>query len=326
MAVRPGIGSEDAHVGCRHRVGDVAVEAGDPGDLDARAELELVPGDRRPDRLTQQLRLDTVRRQRVDQRSTTRLDFGLVDSVLRRPVEVVGGRQRPLDLAPRLARDRARTARQDPDRAVATGAALAACAPSGSPPSRRRRARRRTAPVPAARRNPLDRSSASTCCRTPFAALAADRDRHLRRHPCRCSTAGCAEMPRSAAARHPTQHATSTTMAPPEAMRLRSGSPTSAPTQPPAASERVEVGHDLVGAAHHVQQAQQSQAQQAPPIANRKRCRLCPLCTRAMPMEMSAIGTEEPAEPGEPTDQGFDTAADGTRPGRGRSPCRAARR
>ena len=28
---------KDAHVGCRHRVGDVAVEAGDPGDLDTRA-------------------------------------------------------------------------------------------------------------------------------------------------------------------------------------------------------------------------------------------------------------------------------------------------
>ena len=38
---------QDADVGRGHRVGDVLVEAGDAGDLDARAELELVAGDRR---------------------------------------------------------------------------------------------------------------------------------------------------------------------------------------------------------------------------------------------------------------------------------------
>ena len=36
--------SEDAHVGGRHRVGDVAVEAGDPGDLDARARARARSG------------------------------------------------------------------------------------------------------------------------------------------------------------------------------------------------------------------------------------------------------------------------------------------
>ena len=38
---------QDAHVGRRHRVGDVLVEARDPGHLHAGAELELVAGDRR---------------------------------------------------------------------------------------------------------------------------------------------------------------------------------------------------------------------------------------------------------------------------------------
>ena len=53
---------EDAHVGRRHRVGDVLVEAGDPGDLDAGAELELVAGDRRADGHADEPGLDAVRR------------------------------------------------------------------------------------------------------------------------------------------------------------------------------------------------------------------------------------------------------------------------
>ena len=40
---------EDAHVGRGHRIGDVAIEARDTGDLDAGAELELVAGHRRAD-------------------------------------------------------------------------------------------------------------------------------------------------------------------------------------------------------------------------------------------------------------------------------------
>src|SRR4029079_12698308 len=41
----PGDRGQDAHVGGRHRVGDVLVQAGDPGDLHAGTELELVAGD-----------------------------------------------------------------------------------------------------------------------------------------------------------------------------------------------------------------------------------------------------------------------------------------
>ena len=39
--------AEDAHLGALHRVGDVAGQVGDPLDLDARAELDLVAGDGR---------------------------------------------------------------------------------------------------------------------------------------------------------------------------------------------------------------------------------------------------------------------------------------
>ena len=54
-------GSENSNVGGRHGVGDVAVETGDPGDLDTRAQLELVARDGGTDRLAEQVGLDTVR-------------------------------------------------------------------------------------------------------------------------------------------------------------------------------------------------------------------------------------------------------------------------
>ena len=53
---------EDAHVGRRHRVGDVLVEARDPGDLHAGAELELVAGDGRADGHADEAGLDAVLR------------------------------------------------------------------------------------------------------------------------------------------------------------------------------------------------------------------------------------------------------------------------
>ena len=52
-------GGQDAHVGGRHRVGDVLVEAGDPGDLDPGAQLELVAGDRRARRSCPTSRVST---------------------------------------------------------------------------------------------------------------------------------------------------------------------------------------------------------------------------------------------------------------------------
>ena len=51
---------EDADVGGRHGVGDVALQAGDPGDLDAGAELELVAGDGGADGHADERRVDAV--------------------------------------------------------------------------------------------------------------------------------------------------------------------------------------------------------------------------------------------------------------------------
>ena len=64
--------------------------------LTPEPELELVARDRRADRLAEQLGLDAVRVERIDQRAAAGLDLGLVDRLLRRPVEVVGRRQHPL--------------------------------------------------------------------------------------------------------------------------------------------------------------------------------------------------------------------------------------
>ena len=53
---------QDAHVGRRHRVGDVLVQARDAGDLHARPELELVAGDGRADDHADEAGLDAVLR------------------------------------------------------------------------------------------------------------------------------------------------------------------------------------------------------------------------------------------------------------------------
>ena len=53
-------------------------------------------------------------------------------------------------------------------------------------------------------------------------------------------------------------------MAPASASRLRSGSPTSAPSQPPARAERVEAAQIFSGPAHHVQQPEDRQRRQPP--------------------------------------------------------------
>ncbi len=70
---------QDADVGRRHRVGDVLVEAGDPGDLHAGPELELVAGDRRADHHADELRLDAVLGERLLEDVARRLDRRLVD-------------------------------------------------------------------------------------------------------------------------------------------------------------------------------------------------------------------------------------------------------
>ena len=92
---------EDAHVDRRHCVGDVLLQAGDPGDLDAGAEFEFVSGDRRADRHAEQRRFDTVRCERLVQHSATCLDRLAIDRLLSGPFEERHRRQHPLaDWAP----------------------------------------------------------------------------------------------------------------------------------------------------------------------------------------------------------------------------------
>ena len=74
-----GDGGQDAHVGRRHGVGDVLVEAGDPGDLHPGAELELVAGDRRADGHADEAGLDAVAGQRLLEHPPARLDLAAVD-------------------------------------------------------------------------------------------------------------------------------------------------------------------------------------------------------------------------------------------------------
>lgn len=71
--------SEDPHVGRRHRVGDVLVERGDPGDLDAGPELQLVAGDRGADGHADDTGLHAVLGQRRDQHVATGHDGAGVD-------------------------------------------------------------------------------------------------------------------------------------------------------------------------------------------------------------------------------------------------------
>ena len=86
---------EDAHVGGGHRVGDVLLQRRHPGDLHARAELELVAGDRRPDGHAGERRVDAVLLQRLLQDAAAGLDLGPVDRLGAGSVQQRDGRQRP---------------------------------------------------------------------------------------------------------------------------------------------------------------------------------------------------------------------------------------
>ncbi len=72
---------EDPHVGGCECIGDVAVQARDARHLHTGAKFEFVARDGRPNSLADQPRLDPVRRERLDEDATTRLDLGLVDGV-----------------------------------------------------------------------------------------------------------------------------------------------------------------------------------------------------------------------------------------------------
>ena len=65
IACLPGIGARMRTSGGGHGVGDVLVQAGDPGDLDARPELQLVAGDGRADGHADEAGLDAVLGERV---------------------------------------------------------------------------------------------------------------------------------------------------------------------------------------------------------------------------------------------------------------------
>ena len=80
----PGDRREDAHVGRRHRVGDVVAQARDPVDLHARRELELVAGDRRADGRADEAGVDAELVQRRLEDRAALLDEPLVDRLARR--------------------------------------------------------------------------------------------------------------------------------------------------------------------------------------------------------------------------------------------------
>ena len=86
---------EDAHVGGRHRVGDVLLQRRHPGDLHARAELELVARDRRADGHAGQRRVDPVLLQRLLQDPAASLDLSPVDRLGARAMQQRHGRQSP---------------------------------------------------------------------------------------------------------------------------------------------------------------------------------------------------------------------------------------
>ena len=85
-------GGQDAHVGGGHGVGDVLVEAGDPGHLHARAQLELVAGDGGADHHADQPGLHAVLGQGVLEGAAGLLDRGRSTScVLLRWRRLAGG-------------------------------------------------------------------------------------------------------------------------------------------------------------------------------------------------------------------------------------------
>ena len=86
---------QDAHVGRRHRVRDVLVEAGDPVDLHARAQLELEAGDGRADDHADQPGLDPVVGERLLERAAGVFDGLAVDLLAAGALEQRDRRQLP---------------------------------------------------------------------------------------------------------------------------------------------------------------------------------------------------------------------------------------
>ena len=83
-------------------------------------------------------------------------------------------------------------------------------------------------------------------------------------------------------------------------------------TDPAAgATQRVEVGHDLVGPTDDVQQPQQRQAQQSPTDGQPEPAHALPLADEGGTDGDQRDGHDEPTEAGEPADHGLDPRPSG---------------
>ena len=88
-------GREDAYVGRRHRVGDIAVERRQSRHLDAGTQFEFVTRDGGPHRVAHECRLHPVGAERFDEFATRRLDGRAVLSLLLGSLEQIEGGQDP---------------------------------------------------------------------------------------------------------------------------------------------------------------------------------------------------------------------------------------
>ena len=87
--------SQNSHVGRRHCVGDVFVEARDPIHLDTRSELQLEAANGRTNDYPDDARLDTMFREGVLQLATSLLDHRSVNVLTNTPLEQIHGRKGP---------------------------------------------------------------------------------------------------------------------------------------------------------------------------------------------------------------------------------------
>ena len=199
-------GRQDAHVDGGHRVGDVLLQAGDPGDLDAGPELELVAGDRRADGHPEQRASPHRATRATPAACRPRASTDLVrPPAPRRAVEDVSGGQHPVaDASPPIGAPSA-----------ARLASPASCDVFGFGARRRRLAARRLVPAVVARRRSRRGPARAAPAMSRFAGDA--RARALRgarvvaaRHD-RCSASTCRRCPTGRpcrAARHgPGDHA-----------------------------------------------------------------------------------------------------------------------
>ena len=259
MAERPGMGARMRTSSGGEGVGDVLVQRRDPGDLDARAQLQLVAGDGGADRHADQPGLHAVGGEGQLQVAAARLDGLAVDGLRRRCARAgwpAGSRHVPFAA---------------PGRGRAPAASAAPLAPGGGGGRVGLRAggplpgvgrllghvvqagrRQRLRPAEAARRPRLSAPSAPSPSPPSRSLARVDTSSNLRRaapragwpmvatpRPAlRAPLANRVASVRSddwlARAIPATAAATSRTVAPALASRPRIGSPTMAPIQPPA--------------------------------------------------------------------------------------------